>query len=711
MGSYNFPGVYIQELASPVHTITAAPTSIVAFVGYTKSGIDNRAQAIFSWGDFQRLYGGLTSNSEVSYAIQQFYNIAGSGAQAYIVRTPMHYATAGAVVFASVAFGAGSGNALTTLTFSALSSGQWANGQLLIDIDVQGLNLSSATGGDPLSFNLTVTNLTDGSTEYFPQLTLNPNAQNFVANVVNDIDNGSQLVSVAASLPTAQGVSPTALPVTGIVGTALVPTTVTTGSTSTTYLESVNSALGGGATTTIASADAGIVINMPGYTPGSVTAKVFSKGAPIPQTAQGLAAQLQNAINAQLAIVVKGGSVTCSAAPVGTAGNLAIRVNVNLPNAPDIVVAFAAPLAPLNDASVALGLNATQASPPTSEVAHYALGSSFANANPVANYTTTHASQPTSLPGTNELIGDPGSYTGFYALQKIPAFNLLCIPEAARALSGAPGSPDPSVNGPQIYSAAIALCQQMRAMLLIDPPANVTTVAGAVDWMSTSIGVFDPNGNGAAFWPRLRLSDPLSNPSNQLRSFAPSGVVAGVYARADGANRGPWVAAAGISATLDGVQNMTYIMNDAEQGQLNPLGLNCFRNFPIYGAVLWGARTIAGADAMASQWKYVPVRRTALFLESSLYQGTQWAVFSPNDERLWAALRLNIGAFMQTYFQLGAFQGTTPADAYFVKCDGETTTQTDIDNGVVNVLVGFAPLVPAEFVVIQIQQFAGQSSS
>jgi uncharacterized protein len=702
MGSYTYPGVYIQELASPVHTITAAPTSTIAFVGYTMSGIDNRAQAIFSWGDFQRLYGGLASNSELSYAVQQFYNIAGSGAQAYVVRTPMHYSTAGEVVYAQTAFGAGQGS--SALTFSALSSGQWANAQLLIDIDVQGLNLNPAPAGDPLSFNLTVTNLTDGSTEYFPLLTLNSAAQNFVASVVNDIDNGSQLVSIATSLPTS---NVAALPVTGIVGTALAPTTVTSGSNSTTYLESVNSELGLNSTTPTATADSGVVMNMPNYTPSSVTAKVFSKGAPIPQTVQGLAAQLQNALNAQLAIVVKGAYVTCTAAPVGTTVNFAIRVNASLPNAPDIVVTFAAPAAPLADASAALGLNPDA----SANVAHYALGSSWKNPNPVANYASTAASKPDALPTSTELIGDPGAFTGIYALQKTSGFNLLCIPEAARALPGAPNSPDPSVSGPQIYSAAITLCDQMRAMLLIDPPANVTSVAGAVDWKSSSIGVFDPNGNGAAFWPRLRLADPLSNPANQLRSFAPSGVVAGVYARADGANRGPWVAAAGISATLDGVQNMTYIMSDAEQGQLNTLGLNCFRNFPIYGSVLWGARTIAGADAMASQWKYVPVRRTALFLESSLYQGTQWAVFSPNDERLWAALRLNIGAFMQTYFQLGAFQGQTPADAFFVKCDSETTTQTDIDNGVVNVLVGFAPLVPAEFVVIQIQQYAGQSTS
>lgn len=696
---YTFPGVYIQELASPVHAIAAAPTSIVAFVGFTATGIDNRAQAIFSWGDFQRLFGGLASNSELSYAVQQFYNIAGSGAQAYVVRTPMHYdATKSPVIYAETAFGAGQVG-VSALTFSALSSGQWANGKLLIDVDVQGLNINAAPSGDPLAFNLTITNLANGSTEYFPMLTLNSSAQNFVTNVVNDIDNGSQLVSVATSLPTS-GV--TALPVTGIVGAGLALTTPTPGGAS--YLQSVNTIVGGAATTTIASGDFGVTLNMPNYSTPSVSAKVFANGAPIPQTVQGLAAQLQTALNAQLAIVASRASVTCTAAPIGTTGDLGIRVNANLPNAPDIVISFSSPSTALGDASVALGLDATVVK--TSNVAHYALGSPWQQPTAIANYSTTAATAPAGLPTSAELIGDPGSYTGIYALLKIPAFNLLCIPEAARALPGASNSPDTSVNGPQIYSAAATLCTQQRAMLLIDPPPNVTTIASAVDWKSTSIGVV--SANGAAYWPRLRMIDPLSN---KMRTFAPSGVVAAIHARADGVNGGPWVAAAGISATLDGVQNMTYIMNDAEQGLLNPLGLNCFRNFPIYGSVLWGARTLIGADAFANQWKYVPVRRTALLLESSLYRGTQWAVFSPNDERLWAALRLNIGAFLQTLFLKGAFQGQSPADAYFVKCDGETTTQTDIDNGVVNVLVGFAPLVPAEFVVIQIQQFAGQSNS
>ena len=151
-------------------------------------------------------------------------------------------------------------------------------------------------------------------------------------------------------------------------------------------------------------------------------------------------------------------------------------------------------------------------------------------------------------------------------------------------------------------------------------------------------------------------------------------------------------------------------LTDGENGQLNPLGVNCLRNFPVIGNVVWGARTLDGADALASQWKYIPVRRLAYYIEESLFRGTQWVVFEPNDEPLWAQIRLNVGSFMQTLFIKGAFQGSSPNDAYFVKCSSETTTQTDIDNGVVNIVVGFAPLKPAEFVVIQIQQIAPQQS-
>ncbi len=689
--TYTYPGVYIQELPSPVHPITGVATSVAAFVGYTATGIDNRAEMIFSFSDYQRLFGGLASNSELSYAVQQFF--LNGGSQAWVVRTPGNYIHPSEQVYANVGFG--------NMTFSALSSGAWANSQLLIDIDVQGLNLAPAPAGDPLAFNLTVTNLATNTTEYFPALTLNSNLQNFIANVLNDPDNGSQLVNVG-DLPS----SFAALTVSGVVGTALASTAVITGGVTTNYLESVNEILGGGNTVTTADADCSLVLNLPPSFPALPTIKVISKGAPIPQSVQGLASQLQTAISTVLAVQIKGASVSCVAAPIWSGGVMTgagIRVNVLLPNMPDAVVKFSSPPAsspPVNDAANALGLLGLSAN-----VAHYALGTS----NPShAETSSTPAVPMDGLPGADQLIGDPLAQSGIYALSKV-AFNLLCIPDAVRASAGNPTVLDTnntSLDPVAVYSAAIALCDQCRAMLLIDPPPTVTTIAAAVDWKSSTIGVVNPN--GAAFWPRLRLADPLNN--SQLRTFAPSGLVAGVYANTD-TTRGVWKAPAGIGAVLNGVQNMTYQMSDAENGVLNPLGLNCFRTFPVYGPVLWGARTLVGADAEASQWKYVPIRRVALFLESSLYQGTQWVVFEPNDEPLWSAIRLNIGSFMQNLFIEGYFQGQTPDQAYFVKCDSETTTQTDIDNGVVNIVVGFAPLDPAEFVVIQIQQMTGQTSS
>ena len=156
-----------------------------------------------------------------------------------------------------------------------------------------------------------------------------------------------------------------------------------------------------------------------------------------------------------------------------------------------------------------------------------------------------------------------------------------------------------------------------------------------------------------------------------------------------------------------GVRELAYRMTDGENGRLNPLGVNALRTFPVTGNVVWGARTMRGADRLASEWKYIPVRRLALFMEESLYRGTQWVIFEPNDEPLWAQIRLNVGAFMHNLFRQGAFQGSTPRDAYFVKCDAETTTQNDIDRGIVNLLVGFAPLKPAEFLIIRISQIAG----
>lgn len=191
-----------------------------------------------------------------------------------------------------------------------------------------------------------------------------------------------------------------------------------------------------------------------------------------------------------------------------------------------------------------------------------------------------------------------------------------------------------------------------------------------------------------------------------MRPFPPGGSVAGVYARTD-STRGVWKAPAGTDATLSGVAGVVKAVTDGENGVLNPLAVNCIRKFPVYGTVVWGARTLRGNDEIGSEWKYVPVRRTALFIEESLFRGLKWVVFKPNDEPLWAQIRLNVGLFLHDMFRQGAFQGGTPKEAYFVRCDKDTTTQSDIDLGIVNIHVGFAPLKPAEFVVITLQQLAG----
>ena len=242
-----------------------------------------------------------------------------------------------------------------------------------------------------------------------------------------------------------------------------------------------------------------------------------------------------------------------------------------------------------------------------------------------------------------------------------------------------------------------------RAFFIVDAPASATDVAGMV---AAASGTDLPKSDHAAvYFPWTFVADPLKN--GKARLTPPGGTMAGLYARTDG-SRGIWKAPAGTDANLSGVQSMAVPLTDGENGSLNPLGVNCLRTFPVYGAVSWGARTLRGADQMASEYKYVPVRRLALYIEESLYRGTQWVVFEPNDEPLWAQIRLNIGAFMNGLFRQGAFQGSSPRDAYLVKCDRETTTQDDINRGVVNILVGFAPLKPAEFVVISIQQLAGQ---
>ena len=291
--------------------------------------------------------------------------------------------------------------------------------------------------------------------------------------------------------------------------------------------------------------------------------------------------------------------------------------------------------------------------------------------------------------GSPELIG-VGAKQGLKTLYDVDLFNILSIPETFE-LAAAIGLP--------VIQAGLDLCEKRRAFYIVDPPSSQTLTSVAT-WTS---GI--RHQNAATYFPAVQIADPLDG--FRPRTMAASGTLAGLYARTD-SDRGVWKAPAGTDGPLRGLAGLSLVMNDAENGSINPQGVNALRLFSTFGILSWGARTTKGSDTDADPYKYIPVRRLALFLEETLYRGTQWVVFEPNDEPLWAQIRLNIGALMQGLFRQGAFQGISPREAYFVRCDRTTTTQTDINNGIVNIIVGFAPLKPAEFIVIKLQQMAGQ---
>jgi phage tail sheath protein FI len=298
--------------------------------------------------------------------------------------------------------------------------------------------------------------------------------------------------------------------------------------------------------------------------------------------------------------------------------------------------------------------------------------------------------------GTAADFGDDASKVGLGLLAQADLFNILCIPPDT--LTGT--LPD------GLLQIAAAYCAKRRALLIVDPPDAWTSVDDVTLAAITELGIAGTNArNAALYFPRVIEANPLHG--GQPETFVACGAIAGIMARTD-VSRGVWKAPAGIDASLTGVLGLSVSLNDAQNGLLNPVGVNCLRSFPIIGNIVWGARTMRGADMLGDEYKYVPVRRLALYIEESLFRGLKWVVFEPNDEPLWGQIRLNVGAFMHDLFRQGAFQGTSARDAYFVKCDKDTTTQSDINLGIVNVVVGFAPLKPAEFVVLKIQQMAGQ---
>jgi phage tail sheath protein FI len=316
------------------------------------------------------------------------------------------------------------------------------------------------------------------------------------------------------------------------------------------------------------------------------------------------------------------------------------------------------------------------------------------------NFTAATVNLSTTAPaGTVGVFAVSDFATVFAAdsaLDKLPVFNLLTIPGVANVT---------------VLSNALAFCERKLAFLIMDAPPIETADPGA-NWIGDYMGVTAPRSiNGALYFPWLNSNDPISGAPLAL---PPSGFVAGIYARTD-TNRGVWKAPAGLETTVLNTTGVvdTGRMTDPRQGTLNNAAVNCIRSFPGVGTVVFGSRTLVGqtTNTAFQQWRYVPVRRMALFIEQTLLANLKWVIFEPNDEPLWVAIRTSIENFMLALFNQGALQGSTPSQAFQVKCDSSTTTQDDINNGIVNIIVAFAPLKPAEFVIIKIAQLAGQAQA
>jgi uncharacterized protein len=627
----SYPGVYIEEISSGVRTITGVATSITAFLGRAVRGPVDKASTIFSYGDFERQFGGLHVDCPMSYAVRDFF--LNGGSQAVIVR--LFHLT----------------GADRTLAFEA------ANGVA-----------EKATG------NTAAAAATNAATE-----------------ATKDKNKEEPRLSAAKA-----------------VADAAKEASIIEGATPKSVKDAAAKVAAGYSLFEIAVDTLQLTPVSPGSWTNQLRVKVDWNVSQDVADRYGLA--VKDLFN--LTITDKGTNLTEKFINVTTKDSprrvdrvlkdesQLVRWNGDYPNPTPKTPAPKEGAKEVHDSRSDLDAALTEAA--------LQLQKAKQDEKEAADNKLKEARQKLDDASTavdsapleqKDFEGNPDTKTGLYALEDTDLFNILCIPPDARDQDLLAG----------VYQTALTYCVKRRAFLLVDPPLSWKQQDSLISGAALKVTELGLNGvdarNAAVFYPRVLQSDPLKD--GHVSSAVPSGIIAGLMARTD-AQRGIWKAPAGIDAGLNGIAGLEVTLTDGQNGTLNQVGINCLRNFPIYGRVAWGSRTLRGADQAADEYKYIPVRRTALFIEESLFRGLKWVVFEPNDEPLWAQIRLNVGAFMNNLFRQGAFQGRSPREAYFVKCDNESTTQNDINLGIVNVVVGFAPLKPAEFVIVKLQQIAGQ---
>jgi uncharacterized protein len=656
MPNPTYPGVYVQEVASGVRPIEAASTSTPAFVGLAEMGPDDEALRITSWTEYQRYYGSFIKDGYLAESVFQFFN--NGGRQCYVVRVTRSGANGAKMASATVNNTAA--QPVPGLEFSARSKGAWGN-FLVLTTEDGSLDPSN-------EFRISVRRQAEAEVvpedfastaplEVHDNLSMDPEAPNFVVNVLSARSDliDAKVVDSNTSLQRGRhrGGKAPALPL----------------GTNRSFLINLDNdgfqqvdlpdAIGPSRKLDEVAAAIEVAVRNLTKRKTSTPPAAFSAFTCTVDGADANAALLlQSGTGAQEATASARSSVLVQPA---TANNATAKLGLGAAEGGVSQHALAVRRPP-SVAAIQLGDNAVAGSvrdvSPGSDGSGGPEVQAFANAFPLLDNKTDFSLLAVPGENTPAMVDEGLSYCENRPLQDV--FYI-----------GETGQTDVTVDDAEIFRKSLA----------------------------------KPNSYGALYFPWIKALDP-SGASAEPVLLPPSGYVAGLYARTD-ANRGVWKAPAGTSASLGGAVGLAVDLTDVEHGNLNPLSVNAIRRFPTSGIVAFGARTISSAD---SEWKYVPVRRMAIMLRVSIYYGMQWAVFEPNDELLWSQLRRNITSFMLTLFRQGAFQGSTPSDAFFVKCDAETTTQADIDLGIVNVLLGFAPLKPAEFVVVKISQKAGQAA-
>jgi phage tail sheath protein FI len=789
--TYTYPGVYIAEASSGVHTITGVATSIGAFFGQASIGPLNTPIECLSYSDYTRNFGPPVANAQLAQSVQQFFSNGGS--DCFVVR--LADGAYPAVISLNDRNGTG------VLQVSANSPGVWGD-SISLTVDY-----NTPTPDSTFNLQLSYNGSSGMKTESFTNLSMDPGNARYAPTYITQ---SSQYLTVSATSTTASGITNGYSEARGIIAVPVAPapgdwnerlaaqwTAVDQGSfqisvdggpwtpvnLSKTALTSaansgsdaatfgylttqINLALGltSGTKVAVSATPAGFLLItsagtlksnvqirsaspavdlaqlwLMGVNQGGIEVARYSDLRPVPTgmafapsgTGEILTAMDEFAtanLSTLTSVTINGVTVPITftlAGPEfwqgasatdmdGIQENLqaiANSINTGFPNKFQATVngyrlfvqnlnpSLSSPTADTISFAPGGGGAAAFVGGFTNNLPAYSLGASAAGTyfTPGAN-----AASDGNPPTQADYLGSQLNRTGFYALDGVDLFNLMVLP------GDGIGS---ETEWQAVRVAAAGYCQSRRAFLILDAPVGWTNLnanllvaqQSDIQNFSNAIGP-DLAISCAVYYPQVQFND-----GGTLRYVGPSGMIAGIYAATD-ATRGVWKAPAGTNAGLTGATGLAVILTDAQNGVLNPQAINCLRRMPA-GYLVWGARTLAGTDNSGnSDFTYIPVRRMTLFLEESLYQGTQWAVFEPNAEPLWSQIRMNLGAFMMGLFTQGAFAGTTPSDSYFVKCDSETTTQADIDQGVVNIIVGFAPLEPAEFVVITIQQIAGSLS-